>query len=96
MTVLQLVKKYVGQKTGVRYNTEANYNFIINIINKEDFGMKRIDKVKLSDAKAWLIKLQSDGREYSTIHTIRGVARPAFQMAVDDDLIRKNWFAFSL
>ena len=33
MTVLQLVKKYVGQKTGVRHNTEANYNFIINIIN---------------------------------------------------------------
>ncbi len=96
MTVLQLVKKYVGQKTGVRHNTEANYNFIINIVNKEDFGMKRIDKVKLSDAKAWLIKLQSDGRGYSTIHAIRGVVRPAFQMAVDDDLIRKNPFDFQL
>ena len=96
MTVLQLVKKYVGQKTGVRHNTEANYNFIINIINKEDFGMRHIDKVKLSDAKAWLIKLQSDGRGYSTIHVIRGVVRPAFQMAVDDDLIRKNPFEFQL
>lgn len=96
MTVLQLVKKYVGQKTGVRHNTEANYNFIINIINKEDFGMRHIDKVKLSDAKAWLIKLQSDGRGYSTIHAIRGVVRPAFQMAVDDDLIRKNPFEFQL
>ena len=96
MTVLDLVKKYVSQKTGVKHNTEANYNFVINIIKKEDFGKKRIDKVKLSDAKGWLIKLQSDGRGYSTIHSVRGVIRPAFQMAVDDDLIRKNPFEFQL
>ncbi len=49
MTVLELVKKYLLQKTGVRHNTEANYNFVVNIIKKEDFGKKRIDKVKLSD-----------------------------------------------
>lgn len=96
MTVLELVEKYVSQKTGVRHNTQANYNFVINIIKKEDFGSKRIDKVKLSDAKGWLIKLQKDGRGYSTIHTVRGVVRPAFQMAVDDDLIRKNPFEFML
>ena len=96
MTVLELVKKYISQKTGVRHNTEANYNFVINIIKKEAFGNKRIDKVKLSDAKGWLIKLQADGRGYSTIHTVRGVVRSAFQMAVDDDLIRKNPFEFQL
>ena len=51
----------------------------------------------MSDAKAWLIKLQKvDGRGYSSIHSIRGVLRPAFQMAVDDDLIRKNPFGFEL
>lgn len=96
MTVLELVRKYILQKTGVRHNTEANYNFVLNIIKKEDFGAKRIDKVKLSDAKIWLIKLQKDGRGYSTIHSVRGVVRPAFQMAVDDDLIRKNPFEFQL
>ena len=69
---------------------------MINIIKKGAFGNKRIDKVKLSDAKSWLIKLQADGRGYSTIHTVRGVVRPAFQMAVDDDLIRKNPFEFQL
>lgn len=95
-TVLELVKKYVSLKTGVRHNTEANYNFVINIIAKEDFGKLRIDKVHLSDAKGWLIKLQKEGRGYSTIHSVRGVLRPAFQMAVDDDLIRKNPFNFEL
>ena len=95
-TVLELVKKYVSLKTGVRHNTEANYNFVINIIAKEEFGKLRIDKVHLSDAKGWLIKLQKEGRGYSTIHSVRGVLRPAFQMAVDDDLIRKNPFNFEL
>lgn len=96
MTVYQLTKKYLSQKTGVKHNTEANYNFVLNIIKKEKFGSYRIDKVKLSDAKAWLIKLQKDDRGYSSIHSIRGVVRPAFQMAVDDDLIRKNPFEFML
>lgn len=96
MTVLELVEKYLSLKTGVRHNTEANYKFVVNIIKKEAFGKKRIDKVKESDAKGWLIKLQDDGRGYSTIHTVRGVVRPAFQMAVKDDLIRKNPFEFQL
>lgn len=96
MTVLELVEKYISQKTGVRHNTQANYNFVINIIKSEDFGEVRIDKVKLSDAKSWLIKLQKDGRGYSTIHSVRGVVRPAFQMAVDDDLLVKNPFEFQL
>ena len=96
MTVLELVQKYISQKRGVKHNTQANYNFVINVIKKEDFGAKRIDKIKLSDAKTWLIKLQDDGRGYSSIHSIRGVVRPAFQMAVDDDLINKNPFEFQL
>lgn len=91
------MEKYVSLKTGVRHNTVAGYKTVINILKKEPFGRQRIDKVRLSDAKAWLIKLQKvDGRGYSSIHSIRGVLRPAFQMAVDDDLIRKNPFGFEL
>lgn len=66
-------------------------------MKKDSFGKKRIDTVRISDAKTWLIKLQKkDGRSYSSIHSIRGVLRPAFQLAVDDDLIRKNPFSFQL
>lgn len=91
------LKEHVSLKTGVTHNTRAGYKTVINILNKEAFGKLRIDKVRLSDAKAWLIKLQQvDGRGYSSIHSIRGVLRPAFQLAVDDDLIRKNRFGFEL
>lgn len=96
LTVLMLVQKYISQKTGVRHTTKAGYKTVVNILKKEAFGSKRIDKVKLSDAKGWLIQLQANGRGYSSIHSIRGVLRPAFQMAVDDDLIRKNPFEFQL
>ena len=96
-TVLELVEKYISQKTGVRHNTRSNYKFVVNVIKKEAFGQKRIDKIKVSDAKEWLIKMQQiDERGYSSIHTIRGVVRPAFQMAVDDDLLVKNPFEFQL
>lgn len=96
-TVLQLVEKYIGLKIGVRHSTRAGYKTVVNVLKKDPFGKKRIDKVHISDAKAWLIKLQQiDGKSYSSIHNIRGVLRPAFQLATDDDLIRKNPFDFEL
>ena len=96
MTVSELVEKYIRQKRGVRHTTYAGYKTVQNILAKDPFGAKRIDRVKLSDAKIWLIQQQENGRSYSSIHSIRGVLRPAFQMAVDDDLLLKNPFEFQL
>ena len=97
MTVLYLVKKYTATKTGVKHTTRAGYGTVIKLLERDSFGSKRIDKVRLSDAKEWLIRLQQeDKKSYSTIHTIRGVVWPAFQMAVDDDVLRKNPFEFQL
>lgn len=96
-TVLSLCEKYVSIKTGVRSSTYAGYKTVLNVLKKDKFGSLRIDKVRLPDAQAWLVKLQKvDGKSYSSIHTIRGVLRPAFRMAVNDDLIRKNPFDFEL
>ncbi|MCF0168622.1 MAG: integrase DNA-binding domain-containing protein, partial [Bacteroidales bacterium] len=96
-TVLQLVEKYVSLKTGVRENTKAGYRTVIHLLQNDPFGSLMIGQVRLSDAKAWLVKLQRDeSRGYSSIHSIRGVLRPAFQMAVDDDLLKKNPFEFEL
>lgn len=97
ITVKELVKRYISTKNGVRHNTAAGYKTVMNILEKEEFGKKKIGDVKVSDAKLWLVKLQSeDGKSYSSIHNIRGVVRPAFQMAVDDDLISKNPFNWQL
>ena len=97
ITVMELVERYLKTKVGMRPNTLANYNFVKNILKNEDFGQQKISKIKTSDAKLFLIKMQQeDGRGHSTVKTVRGVLRPAFQMAVDDDVLMKNPFQFEL
>ena len=96
ITVKELVERYLATRTGVRPSTKANYGFVQNLMEQEDFYAKKISEVKTSDAKLFLIKLQSDGKRYATVKTVRGVLRPAFQMAVDDDALVKNPFDFPL
>ena len=90
------MERYLKTKTGTKPQTKSNYRFVVNILKNEPFSGKKIGAIKTSDAKLFLIKLQSDGRGYSTVKTVRGVLRPAFQMAVDDDIIVKNPFGFQL
>lgn len=97
MTVLELVEKYLEQKRNVRPTTAAGYKTVVNVLKKDGFGSQKINQINTIDAKSWIIKLQSeDKKSYSSIHTIRGVVRPAFQMAYEADLIRKNPFDFEL
>lgn len=96
ITVLDLLKRYIATKTGVRYNTKVGYQFVLNLVSKEDFGYRKIRDIKPSDAKQWFIKLHQDGRRYSTITSVRGVVRPAFEMAVEDDILRRNPFSFQI
>lgn len=67
MTVEELVERYLSTRIGVKPNTKANYNFVKNLMKKEDFYYKKIGDVKTSDAKLFLIKLQQDGKRYSNI-----------------------------
>lgn len=96
LTVVEMTERYLSTKTGAKPSTAANYNFVMNILKKEEFGAMKISHIKTSDAKLFLIKLQSNGKGYSTVKTVRGILRPAFQMAVDDDILNKNPFGFQL
>ncbi len=97
MTVLELVKRYIATRTDVKPTTEAGYKTVVNILTKEAFAHQPIKKIRTTDAKLFLIKLQKeDKRSYSSIHSIRGVLRPAFATAVEDDILRKNPFDFQL
>ena len=95
-TVIALVERYISLKQGVRYNTKVGYNFVLNLIKKEDFGYRQIRDIRVSDAQKWIMKLHEDGKGYSTITSVRGVVKPAFQMAYNEDIIRRNPFDFKL
>ena len=96
VTIIELLERYIALKQGVRHATKVGYNFVLNIAKKEDFCYRTINTIRTSDAKLWLMKLQRDGGGYSTITSVRGVVKPAFQMACDEDIIRKNPFDFPL
>lgn len=75
MTVADIVRKYTSMRVNVRPSTKASYHTVISLLQNDEFGNRRIDKIKMSDAKLWLIQLQKNGRGFSTIRTIRGVLR---------------------
>lgn len=97
MTVLELAERYTSTRVGVRENTKMGYKTVLNFLRKDDFGNRKACSVTSLEAREWLIYLQRDkGKSYSSIHTIRGVLRPAFEIAVLDGAIRRNPFDFQL
>lgn len=94
-TVLELVERYISIRTGIRNNTKIGYNFVLNLLKKYDFSQKRIRDIKTSDAKTFYIFLnKEEGYSYSTITTVRGILKPAFDMAVEDAILYRNPFLF--
>ena len=73
LTVNELVERYLKTRTGVRESTRIGYNFVRNLLKNEEFGDRKMCEVKTSDAKLFLIKLQSD--ESSCSQTVAVQAR---------------------
>ena len=96
MTVAELVDRYMNLKRGLKQNSLRSYGSAVKRIHADPFGQKPIKTVKLSDAKGWLVFLHDSGIKQNTIGVLQSVVRPAFEMAVDDDIIRKNPFKFKL
>lgn len=102
ISVQELVQMYFKQRPPVRENTTHVREFVLQILERTGFGARRIDRVKQSDVKAWFIRLQKGGKpdgsgyNYGSIQSIRKVLKPAFKMAVNDDLVRKNPFDFPI
>ena len=96
MTVIELVTRYMNLKRSLKENSFRAYDSVINRIREDPFGQKQIRHVKLSDAKSWFVSLHDRGYKQNTIGVMQCVVRPAFEMAGDDDIIRKNPFKFKL
>lgn len=96
MTVIELVTRYMNLKRSLKENSFRAYDSVINRIREDPFGQKQIRHVKLSDAKSWFVSLHDRGYKQNTIGVMQCVVRPAFEMAVDDDILRKNPFKFKL
>lgn len=96
ITMAELVDRYINLRRGLKENSTRAYGSAINRIHADPFGSRMIRSVRLSDAKGWLVFLHDSGIKQNTIGVLQSVVRPAFEMAVDDDIIRKNPFKFKL
>mgnify|MGYP000373771094 FL=1 len=96
VSVADLVDRYMSLKRDIGHNTKRAYGTVINRIKESEFWQMKVRNVKLSDAKRFYIDLHDTGSKRNTISIYHSVLRPTFEMAVDDDMIRKNPFKFKV
>ena len=96
ITVCELYAKQTGIRSDVVLNTQKGRQLLMNILSADPLGSKRIDSVRLSDAKEWVTRMHENGYAYKTISNYKRSLKAAFYMAINDDLIRKNPFDFEV
>lgn len=96
ITVVNLLKRYFELKNNLRVRTRMTYLSQITSIEKTSIGNMKIRDIKTSTAKCWATELYNAGLKYSTIDIYKSILTPAFQMAVEEDILIKNPFNFKL
>lgn len=96
-TVAELVEKYVGiRQASVKLTTYEQLSSFADRIKKDRIGFYKIGDVTTTAAKTWVTTLYRNGLSYGTINNFKAIMKPAFDMALDDNLIAKNPFSFNL
>lgn len=86
-----LFDRYISTKSELRSSTYSNYLYVWNHFIRDTFGKKKIKDVKYSDVLFFYSDLLNNkGLQINTLESINTVLRPSFQLAVRDDIIRKN------
>lgn len=89
MTLNTLFSRYMATRE-LADSTRTNYINIWNNRVKDEIGNIKVVQMLPSHVKAYYAKLSKAGYAYSTIKFIHNMLYPALEMAVDDDIIRKN------
>lgn len=91
ITLNEQFDKYISLKTQLANSTRQNYIDLWNGNLRENvLGRKRICDIKKSDILRFYNSLCYRGLKHSTIKTFNCMISPCFELAVDDDVIRKN------
>ena len=98
MSVASLMERYINLKWDeVKETTRNGYRTQLKFIKSDPMGKRRIKTLNATDAEEWLIELhKKQGKSYSTLHTLRGILRPAFAMAKRNRWTVDNPFDFPM
>jgi len=90
-TINMAFDRYMSTKYNLRETTRSNYIYMYNRFVRDEFGNRLIADVKYTDVKMFYYHLLNDKNiAVNTLDNIHTIIHPIFDMAVRDDIIRKN------
>ena len=90
MTVEDLVERMLSLKNNVKESTLQTYYTHFANVKKLPLAKRPIKSVTASELKKTLIEFSKSGFSYSTTHCMYNLIKESFQLAVDDNILRKN------
>lgn len=89
LTVNGLFERYIAT-TNIRERTKKNYIGMWNHRVRNTLGNIRVVDFKTSHVRTFFSQLSDEGLAHSTIKGFYAMLNPSFEMAVADEIIRKN------
>lgn len=89
MTLNRLFEQYIDTRE-LSDTTRVNYVSIWNNRVRDEIGNSKVFQVRPSHIKAFYARLSKVGYSHNTIKVIHDMLYPTLEMAVADDIIRKN------
>lgn len=83
--------RYMSSKYNLRESTRSAYIYTYDHYVRDTFGRKRIAEIKYSDIlQFYYYLLNQKGISLGTLDSVHCLLHPTFQLAVRDEIIRKN------
>lgn len=90
-TINDTFDRYMSAKYELRDSTRSNYLYTYDHFIRDDFGKKKLIEIKYSDILQYYYHLLNDEDiSIGTVESIHCLLHPTFELAVRDDIIRKN------
>lgn len=91
LSLNDLYDRYMAQKYNLKPTTKSNYIYTYDHFVRDGFGKLKIGDIHFTDVKKFYYELLEQRRvKATTLDNIHTQIHPALQMAVRDDIIRKN------
>lgn len=85
-----VVDRYLSTKNDLCSSTYANYRYVYDLFCKDGFGKRKVTDIRYSDVLQFYLGQMEKGIKVKSLQTLQCVIHPALDMAVRDDIIRKN------
>jgi len=90
-SVNDLFDRYMSLKRNLRDSTKSGYLYMYDRFVRDTLGRKKLLEIKYSDIMHFYLYLLNEKElAIATLDSIHCLLHPTFQLAVRDDLIRKN------